>query len=86
MQTQNIHNPERQTNETTEVYKARRLASNQAAKANSQTGSGGIATRKAFRDQLRFDGDMKNYAGSYGRGLVNWITRKQAAVLANKGL
>lgn len=81
----NIHNPVRQPDETQEAYKARRKESNLQAKVNSQIGQGGKTTRELARMQLRENGRMKYLAGSYGRGLRNWITQKQAAALANKG-
>lgn len=85
MENRNIHNPVRYAGESFEDYKARRQESNAAVKANAQTGQGGINTRKALRSNIRENGKMKFYAGAFGKGLRNWITRKQAAVLANKG-
>lgn len=85
MESRNIHNPVRQANETQEAYKARRKESNAQAKENSQIGQGGKTTRELTRMQLREDGRMKYIAGSYGKGLRNWINQKQAAKLANKG-
>lgn len=84
MESRNIHNPARYADETFEAYKARRKASNEAAKENSQIGKGGYITRKANRDEARSKGHMKYLAGSYGRGLRNWITQKQQAKLDNK--
>ena len=81
----NIHNPVRQEGETFEAYKARRKESNQASKDNAQVGQGGKTTRELTRMQLRENGRMKYIAGSYGRGLRNWINQKQAAKMANKG-
>ena len=81
----NIHNPVRQADETFEAYKARRKESNLQVKENSQIGQGGKTTRELARMQLRENGRMKYLAGSYGRGLRNWITQAQAAKLANKG-
>lgn len=81
----NIHNPVRQPDETFEAYKIRRKESNTAAKENSQIGQGGKTTRELTRMQLRENGRMKHIAGSYGKGLRNWINQKQAASLANKG-
>lgn len=81
----NIHNPLRQLDETQESYKARRKESNLQAKENSQIGQGGKTTRELTRNQFRENGRMKYIAGSYGKGLRNWITQKQAAKLANKG-
>lgn len=80
----NLHTPERQVDKTQEVYKIRRKASNEASKANSQIGQGGRTTRSIVRDQIREKGQMKHVAGSYGKGLRNWINRKQAAEQANK--
>lgn len=80
----NIHNPARYADETQEAYKARRKASNEAAKENSQIGKGGYNTRKVNRDEARSEGRMKYLAGSCGLGLRNWITQKQQAKLANK--
>lgn len=80
-----LHTPERQADETQEAYKIRRKASNEASKANSQIGQGGRTTRNIVRDQLREKGQMKYVAGSYGKGLRNWIQREQARVMANKG-
>lgn len=80
-----LHNPVRQPDETQEAYKARRKESNAQAKENSQIGQGGKTTRELTRNQIRNEGRMKYFAGSYGRGLRNWITQKQAAELANKG-
>lgn len=85
MGSRNIHNPVRYTGESFEAYKARRKESNLQAKANSQIGQGGKTTRGLTRMQLRENGKMKHFAGSYGRGLRNWINQKQAAKLANKG-
>lgn len=81
----NIHNPVRQEGETFEAYKARRKESNLQAKENSQIGLGGRTTRNIVRDQIRAEGKMKLVAGSYGKGLRNWINRTQAAKMANKG-
>lgn len=80
----NIHNPIRQQDETQEAYKARRKESNLQAKENSQIGQGGRTTRNIVRDQIRSEGKMKLVAGSYGKGLRNWINQKQAAKMANK--
>lgn len=80
----NIHNPVRQSDESFEAYKARRKESNLQAKENSQIGQGGKTTRELTRNQLRNEGRMKYFAGSYGKGLRNWINQKQAAKLANK--
>lgn len=80
----NIHNPVRQADETFEAYKARRKASNEAAKENSQIGQGGKTTRELTRMQLRENGRMKYLAGSYGRGLRNWITQKNRVEPTNK--
>jgi hypothetical protein len=71
----NIHNPVRQSDESFEAYKIRRAESNAANKANSQIGKGGYNTRKMNRDKAREDGTMKYIAGSYGKGLRNWIQR-----------
>lgn len=81
----NIHNPVRQQDETQEAYKARRKESNAQVKENSQIGQGGKTTRELTRMQLRENGRMKYIAGSYGKGLRNWINQKQAAKLANEG-
>ena len=81
----NIHNPARQEGEAFEAYKARRKESNLQAKENSQIGLGGRTTRNIVRDQIRAEGKMKFVAGSYGKGLRNWINRTQAAKMANKG-
>ena len=81
----NIHNPVRQEGETFEAYKVRRKESNLQAKENSQIGQGGRTTRNIVRDQIREKGQMKYVAGSYGKGLRNWIQRTQAAKMANKG-
>lgn len=81
---QNIHNPARYADETFEAYKARRKASNEAAKENSQIGKGGYSTRKMTRDEVRTEGRMKYLAGSFSRGLRNWITKKNQAALVNK--
>lgn len=81
---QNIHNPARQSDETFEAYKVRRKASNEAVKENSQIGKGGYNTRKANRDEASSKGHMKYLAGSYGRGLRNWITQKQQSKAADK--
>lgn len=81
----NIHNPVHQADETFEAYKARRKASNEAAKENSQIGQGGKTTRELTRMQLRENGRMKYLAGSYGRALRNWINQKQVVLMANKG-
>ena len=80
-----IHNPVRQQDETQESYKARRKESNLQVKENSQIGRGGRATRNIVRDQIRAEGKMNLVAGSYGKGLRNWINRTQAAKMANKG-
>ncbi len=80
----NIHNPVRQADETFEAYKVRRKASNEAAKENSQIGNGGYNTRKANRNEARSKGHMKYLAGSYGRGLRNWITQKNRVEPTNK--
>lgn len=79
-----IHTPQRLENETFADYKNRRKASNQANKENSQIGQGGKTTRELTRAQIRNEGRMKYIAGSYGRGLRNWISQKQAAKMANK--
>ena len=71
----NIHNPVRQEGETFEAYKIRRSESNAVNKANSQIGKGGYNTRKMNRDKAREDGTMKYIAGSYGKGIRNWIQR-----------
>jgi len=81
-----LHTPERLSGETTEAYKARRQASSSASKANSQVGKGGQNTRKALRDAFREKGLMHRIAGAYGKGLRNWITRNNQAILANKGV
>ena len=80
----NIHNPVRHSEESYADYKIRRKASNEASKANSQIGQGGRNTRSAVRDEMREEGTMKYMAGSYGKGLRNWINLKQAAEQANK--
>ena len=80
----NIHNPVRQEDETFEAYMARRKESNLQAKENSQIGQGGRTTRNIVRGQIRAEGKMKFVAGSYGKGLRNWINRTQAAKMANK--
>lgn len=85
MESRNIHNPARYADETFEAYKARRKESNLQVKENSQIGQGGKTTRELARMQLRENGRMKYLAGSYGRGLRNWINQKQSAELANKG-
>lgn len=84
MENRNIQNPARYADETQEAYKSRRKESNDEAKENSQIGQGGKTTRELTRNQLRENGRMKYIAGSYGKGLRNWITQKQAAKLANK--
>ena len=81
----NIHSPVRQEGETFEAYKVRRKESNLQAKENSQIGKGGRNTRSVVRDEMREEGTMKYMAGSYGKGLRNWINRAQAAKVANKG-
>lgn len=78
---QNIHIPQRLENESFTDYKIRRL---QSKEANASIVSGSRTTRQLYRDQVRSDGNMKHIAGSYGKGLRNWITRNNQAKLANK--
>ena len=80
----NIHTPERAATESVADYRARRALSAEHARRNSQVGSGGQCTREALRNEQRKSGAMAKVAGSYGRGLRNWINRKQAALMANK--
>ena len=81
----NIHNPVRYEGESFLEYQIRRKLSASIVKANTQNGNGGISSRKALRDEIRYKGRMKNVAGQFGQGLRNWITRNQLAQLANKG-
>lgn len=80
-----IHNPVRYAGESFEAYKIRRAESNATNKINSQTGKGGYNTRKMNRDKAREDGMMKHIAGSYGKGLRNWIQRNAYRSMPNKG-
>lgn len=80
----NIHNPVRYEGESFEGYRTRRNESNAMAKANASVGQGKRTTRQLVRARLRSEGKMKNVAGSYGKGLRNWINQKQAAKLAIK--
>lgn len=83
-QTKNIHNPVRYEGESFEDYRSRRNESNAVAKANASIGQGKRTTRQMVRDRLRSEGKMKNVAGSYGKGLRNWINQKNVAKLASK--
>lgn len=76
----NIHTPERGANETREDYKARRRAS---AAASALPQYGDKTSRQLLRNAQRESGSMAKIAGSYGRGLRNWINQKQAAAAAN---
>jgi len=78
------HNPVRYADESFEDYRNRRNESNALAKANASIGQGKRTSRELFREQLRSEGKMKNVAGSYGKGLRNWINQKEAAKLASK--
>jgi len=78
------HNPVRYADESYEDYRNRRNASNLMAKDNARIGQGKRTSRELFREQLRSEGKMKNVAGSYGKGLRNWINQKEAAKLKNK--
>jgi len=78
------HNPVRYADESYENYRNRRNASNAMAKANAWIGQGKRTSRELFREQLRSEGKMKNVAGSYGKGLRNWINQKESAKLKNK--
>lgn len=80
----NIHTPERAATETVADYRARRAQSAAHAHHNSQLGVGGECSRESLRNAQRKSGAMSKVAGSYGRGLRNWINQKQAAVMANK--
>jgi len=80
----NIHNPARYEGESFEDYRSRRNESNAMAKANASIGQGKRTTRQLVRDRLCSEGKMKLVAGSYGKGLRNWINQKEAAKLANK--
>lgn len=80
----NIYNPFRYEGESFEDYRSRRNESNAMAKANAGIGQGKRTTRQLVRDRLRSEGKMKFVAGSYGKGLRNWINQKEAAKLANK--
>lgn len=84
MESRNTHNPVRYADESFEAYKSRRNESSDKAKENSQTGQGGKTTRELTRMQLRENGRMKHLAGSYGRGLRNWITQCQLRDIKNK--
>ncbi len=77
----NIHTPERLANESFEDYKARRKESQTISDDNRNIGFGGQNTRKMLRDNLRKEGKMHLYAGGFGRGLRNWINRKQKDAL-----
>lgn len=77
-QERNIHDPVRYEGESFEDYRNRRSESNALAKANASIGQGKRTTRQMVRDRLRSEGKMKNVAGSYGKGLRNWINQKQA--------
>lgn len=83
-QERNIHNPVRYEGESFEDYRNRRNTSNALAKANASIGQGKRTTRELVRAELRKEGKMKKVAGSYGKGLSNWINQKNAAKLANK--
>lgn len=78
----NVHTPERGANETREAYKDRRVASAARNDFNRGIGFGGATSRQQLRDAQRKSGAMAKVAGSYGRGLRNWITQKQAAAAA----
>lgn len=80
----NIHNPVRYEGESFEDYRNRRNESNAMAKANASIGQGKRTTRQMVRDRLRSEGKMKLVAGSYGKGLRNWINQKEAAKLAGE--
>lgn len=83
-QTKNIHQPVRYDGESFEDYCNRRSESNAMAKANASIGKGKRTTRQMVRDRLRSEGKMKLVAGSYGKGLRNWINQKNRDGLSNK--
>lgn len=81
-----LHNPQRAAIETRIEYAERRKESKAATQKMTLTGPflpSGECSRKSLRDSQRRSGSMKKIAGSYGRGLRNWITRSQAATQAN---
>jgi hypothetical protein len=74
----NLHTPERLSNESQAAYRERRAASAMAVKAMTTVKAGKSTGRELHRDALRQSGGMAKIAGSYGRGLRNWINRRQA--------
>jgi len=73
----NIHIPERISSESQADYRERRAESKRVAKAMTNVKSGQSTGRELHRDALRKSGGMSKIAGSYGRGIRNWINRKQ---------
>jgi len=69
----NVHTPERLAGESQAQYKARRQESHAINKAARVISGPKVARAK-----------LKNSAGAFGRGLRNWITKKQAAAQAGK--
>lgn len=83
----NLHTPQRLQGENQTEYRARRAASKLATEKMTLTGAftpGKNTGREELRDQQRKSGAMKGLAGSYGRGLRNWINRTQAAQQAQR--
>lgn len=80
----NIHTPERLSGESVLMYEDRRNQSAKANALNAHAHCGTQTSREQLRAAQRKSGAMSKVAGSYGRGLRNWINQKQAAVMANK--
>lgn len=83
----NIHTPQRMEGESFQAYKLRRQASKKAGEQITLTGEfkdRGECGRTALRNAQRQSGEMKKHAGSYGRGLRNWIITQNRAVQAQR--
>ena len=83
----NIHSPARLNGESFSDYKKRRAESHDIVSRLTLKGfSGDENSRKTLRNNLRKSGNMKKFAGLFGRGLVATQTRKNklAIDLRNK--
>lgn len=83
----NIHTPQRLEGESFSAYQERRIASKKAVEEMTLTGEfrdRGESGRTALRNAQRQSGEMKKHAGSYGRGLRNWINNQNRAAQAQR--
>tara|TARA_B100001250_G_scaffold335128_1_gene301258 strand:+ start:1184 stop:1465 length:282 start_codon:yes stop_codon:yes gene_type:complete len=83
----NLFTPQRMAGESFSAYQERRINGKRAAQAMTRSGPFKPDTgtsRKDLRDTQRRSGAMKKVAGSYGRGLRNWINNQNRAALAQR--